>query len=636
MTILETHGVVAPRRADLLAARPLPLGAVRLLPSVLQERQRINRDVSIPLGIHRLIDAGNLENFRLIADGSGGRHGHAGAADSDVKNFVDSDLYKWLEAVGWESERGPLAAEVEALAEEAIDLIERAQDEDGYLNTWYQTQDPSTRFSNLQFGHELYCLGHLIQAAIAFRRARQDDRLLAVARRFADLVVEQFGPSGREAVCGHPEIEMALVELARETGDQRYSDLALAFVDRRGRGLLGEGRFGSGYYQDRIPYRELDTVEGHAVRALYLGSGAVDAAVEARDTGLLAASRRQWDAMVASKTYITGGVGSRHHGESFGDDYELPSDRAYCETCAAIGVVMWSWRLLLTGLDGRVADLIERSLYNGLLAGVSLDGQAYNYVNPLLVRQSHDRQPWFEIACCPPNIMRTLASIEQYVASESDDEVQLHQYVRSEITARSAELHVDTEYPLNGRVVITVKRSTRSRWTLALRVPAWADDFSVTIGGRVEEARAGADGYLRMHREWEDGDVVAVNIGMRPRYTVPLVDVEGLRSEVAVEFGPLVFCAEGVDLEDSCLGDVALRTAGAPAEEHPLDPVPIALRVPGTRHRRHERPSWPYGRQETLANVEMTSVSVTMVPYFAWGNRGSGPLRVWFPLSHEG
>ena len=633
MNARPCRAVVCPQpAASQLSSRPLPVGAVRLGAGFWQDRQSLNRNTSIAAAVGHLRRAGNLQNFENLLSDSG-EHGHLVASDADVKNFVDSDVYKWLEAVGWESVRGPLSPDVEAAAAEAIELILQAQDVDGYVNTWYQTQDPATRFSNLGFGHEMYCLGHLVQAGIAWSRARGDQRLLEAGRRFADLVLAEFGPGGREAVCGHPEIEMALVELSRETGDPRYSSLARAFVDRRGRGLLGHGRFGAAYYQDRVPFRDMHTVEGHAVRALYLACGAVDAAVETDDRGLLAAARQQWTGMVAARTYITGGVGSRHHGESFGEDFELPPERAYCETCAAIGVVMWSWRLLLTETDGRFADLIERELYNGLLAGVSLDGGSYHYVNPLRVAHEHPRETWFEIACCPPNLMRTLATVEQYVATETDEAVILHQYMTADVDAgRGRRLRIRTTYPQDGVIGIDVEAAGTEAWDLVLRVPGWVQEAPIVLvnGGAV--AGTPEEGYLRLRRAWTAGDTVVLSLALPPRIASARPEVESVRGQAALERGPLVYCIEQVDMPPGVRPDDVVLVAEADPKETEAAVAGLPTITFRACTRTPSPTAWPYRTAPALMPPG-DQVELQAVPYFAWGNRGSGPMRVWLPTS---
>jgi DUF1680 family protein len=451
------------------------------------------------------------------------------------------------------------------------------------------------------------------------------------------LVVDLFGSATSVVVCGHPQIEMALVELSRETGDDRYARLAKAFIDRRGRGFLGEGRFGATYYQDRVPYRAMSNVEGHAVRALYLGCGAVDVATEFGDIELLQAAKRQWTNMVASKTYLTGGVGSRHWGESFGDDFELPSDRAYCETCAAIGVVMWSWRLLLAEPDARLADLIERALFNGMLAGVSLDGSRYHYVNPLRVRGSHPRQPWFEIACCPPNLMRTLATLDHYVASRDDLGVYVHQFTSADIDAGGTrQLHMETTYPSGDVVRLVVDTDADRPWTLRLRIPSWAGEgFALSLNGQPATGII-ISGYLELTRQWNAGDALELTLPMAPRLTRAVTSVENLQGQAAIERGPLVFCVEQCDLPVDLHPDDLVVVAGGELK----DVDATVAEVPGVHVRgglaRRDRHVWPFpGHGEQTVECVAAAVEAVAVPYFAWGNRAVGAMRVWVRTHDE-
>lgn len=377
------------------------------------DRREVNAHTSIPQGPALLESAGNLHNLRLAA-------GTAQGEFQGVYPFVDTDVYKWLEAAAWQlAQSGPSAdgedsspdlRELAADVDRIIALVAGAQQSDGYLNTWFQVRRNGERYQDLRWGHELYCAGHLIQAAVAHHRATGRDELLAVASRFADHIDSVFGlpGSGRpiDGIDGHPEVETALVELYRETGERRYLDLAGYFVDRYGHGLLG----GEAYCQDRVPLREAVTVEGHAVRQLYLLAGATDVATETGDAELRSAAERLWRAMTTTKTHLTGGLGAHHDKEDFGDPFELPNERAYCETCAAIASIQWSWRMALLTGEARYSDLIERTLYNGFLAGVSLDGESWLYVNPLQVRDGHTdlggdqsarRTRWFRCACCP-------------------------------------------------------------------------------------------------------------------------------------------------------------------------------------------------------------------------------------------
>jgi hypothetical protein len=456
----------------------------------------------------------------------------------------------------------------------------------------------------------MYCAGHLIQAAIAHSRVRGDDRLLNVGRRFADLLAEVFGDWGTP---GHPEIEMALVELYRHTGERRYLKLCQGLVDRRGHSTLQPARMGSSYFQDRVPVREQDEVEGHAVRALYLGAGVTDLYLETGEAALLEAMQRQWRDMAGRKAYVTGGVGAHHMDEAFGDAYELPPDRCYGETCAAIASIMWSWRMLLVTGDSRHADLLERTLYNGFLSGLALDGSGYSYVNPLHVRDGHRdpvergarRQPWYECACCPPNVMRTLASLPHYLASEGEDgELQIHQYMDATLPGVTMRTH----YPWGGKVHIEAERP------VALRIPAWG---TTRLDGEV--VRAG--GYIRV-----PGGSATLELDLAPRVVRPHPKIDAVRGCVAIERGPLVYCIEGT------VDDVRIDSSVAPREVDREDLLGgiVSIEFDGVRAALPDG-EWPYGEQP--AGDGGSRETFEAVPYGWWGNRGDGGMRVWIPVS---
>lgn len=372
------------------------------------------------------------------------------------------------------------------------EAVASAQEPDGYLNTAFGHPGQQPRYSDLEWGHELYCYGHLIQAGVAQARAQGEGELTKIARRAADHICATFGRGGIERVCGHAEIETALVELARLTGEERYLDQAALFIDRRGHGTLADGEFGRVYHQDDLPVREATVLRGHAVRALYLASGAVDVAVETGDEELLAAVGRQWETAVARRTYLTGGMGSHHRDEAFGDDFVLPPDRAYSETCAGVASVQLSWRLLLATGDPRYADLAERTLFNVVATSPSEDGRSFFYANTLHRRhqgpvpaadavspraESSLRAPWFAVSCCPTNVARTLAQLPAHLATADDQGIQLHQYADAEIATTLTDGHdialrVRTDYPSGGNVTVRIDRSAPARpWTLSLRVP---------------------------------------------------------------------------------------------------------------------------------------------------------------------
>ncbi|HEY4703617.1 MAG TPA: beta-L-arabinofuranosidase domain-containing protein, partial [Streptosporangiaceae bacterium] len=388
---------------------------------------------------------------------------------------------------------------------------------------------------------------------------------------------------------GHPEVETALAELYRETGQRAYLDLARQFVEQRGHGLAGDSGRGHRYLQDHLPIRDTVTLEGHAVRALYLEAGVTDVASETGDADLLAGSVRRWEDMVATKTYLTGGNGSRHSDEAFGDRFELPPDRAYTETCAAIASFHWSWRLLLATGDARYADLMERLLYNAFGASISTDGQRFFYVNPLQRRYDHveeddpaRRHEWFSCACCPPNIMRLLASVQHYLASTAGDTLYLHQFTGATVTTPLAggtlDVAVSADLPWSGEVTVRVTQAPAGPCGLALRVPAWSGSPQLLVNGEPVQATA-AQGYLTVTRTWQPGDVLAATFDLTPRWVYPHPRIDAVRGCAAVERGPLVYCFEHVDQADGTdLDDLAL-VAGSGLAKSPATLAEIGRTV---------------------------------------------------------
>jgi uncharacterized protein len=607
----------------------------RIVDGFLAERQRVNRERTIPHGFDQLRRSGTLGNLRLAAGAHGRYRAHADSAGATFP-FLDSDVYKWLEAVGWELGRAPDPA-LAAAADEAIGLVTAAQRPDGYLNSYVQAVRGGDPHTDLAWGHEFYCVGHLIQAAVAWHRALGDDRLLAVAVGAADRIDKEFGPTGRDGVDGHPGIEMALVELTRVTGDGRYLALAARMLDLRGRGLLGQGRFGAAYWQDHQPVRQAATVAGHAVRQLYLDCGAVEVAVELGDQDLLAAVRRRWDDLARTRTYLTGGMGSRHRDESFGDPYELPPDRAYAETCASIAGVMLAWRLLLATGEAGYADAVERAVYNGVLSGVSLTGTRFFYVNPLQRRTDRaweppghgERAPWYPCACCPPNLMRTLGSLEQYLATSDDTGVQLHQYAAADLHAPvpggAVRLAVRTGYPWHGRVTVEVVEAPEHPWTLSLRVPGWCRSATLSGPGGARPRPADPGGHAELSGRWKAGDAAVLDLELPVRVTEPDPRVDAVRGCVAVERGPLVYCLESADLPPGTrLEELRWdpRREPAPVPRPDLGEAVVGIAVPMVRR--------PAGGPGT-ADGGAADLSAGAIPYFAWANRGAEAMRVWIP-----
>ena len=629
MTETDGYGPVVPTPQALATLRPLPAGAARLGPDGLLGRwQARNAAATLPHCVDRLGERGNLANLRRVT----------GEADGTFAGmwFADTDVYKTLEATLWEAARsgGP-----PAFAAETAALLEKAQDPDGYLDSYYQVDHRDRQWAELHYSHEMYCAGHLIQAAVAASRGAPGDaaaeQIVGVARRFADLLVQRYGPGGADAICGHPEIETALVELYRVTGHRPYLTLATRFVDLRGHGLLFRDRFGPAYFQDHRPVRDADEVTGHVVRQVYLLAGAVDVAVENGDTDLLRAAERLWESAMASKTYLTGGQGSRHRDEAFGDPYELPPDRAYAETCAAVGSFQWAWRLLLATGRSRYADEMERLLYNGIAGSTAADGTAFFYSNPLQLRTGHDgsdedaparRLPWYSCACCPPNLARLMASLHAYAATGTDGGLQLHLYADGTFRAGRHTVEVATAYPWAETVAITVTAAGDGPWTLALRVPAWCADARLSVNGSL--VRAGAqEGYLRLTRTWRPGDRVELVLAMPPRLVTAHPRVDAVRGTAALARGPLVYCLEQADLPAALSGvvfeDLELDPAVPPeAAEGGFAPVVLrtAIRV---------RP----GATDALYRTGGLAATVPTVPYFLWANRAAGPMRVWIPLA---
>jgi DUF1680 family protein len=665
---MSDDSVVRPRPEAAVTLRPVSGG--RIEGGFWGARQRVNREVTIPLGGERIRESGAFANLELAARGAGGEH--------RGKVFADSDVYKWLEAVAWERGR----ADDDGLARsyaEAAGLVAAAQAPDGYLHTHTQLTGRE-RYSDLASSHELYCAGHLMQAAVAGRRATGDRRLLDVATRFADHLVKDLPD---DALDGHPEVETGLAELYRETGARPYLELAARMVTTRGRELLPlKGHHGPGIRQDRVPLREATTVEGHAVRAMYLAAGATDVAVETADLGLLTALGDQWRDLVAAKTYLTGGLGANWYGEQFGGPHELTPETAYCETCAAIGSVQWSWRMLLATGEPAYADLMERTLYNAVLPGISIGGDRFFYVNALRVRAganpddrrapARGRQDWYGTACCPPNVMRLLSSLDHYVATRDEDGVQLHLYASGVIRAGDVLLEVETGYPWGGRVEIVVREAPDRPWTLTLRIPSWADGADVTLtltgahgrfsadertaadgrsgvdGRPSTDGRAGADecaadgrsgergGLRRVRRTWRPGDRVTLDLAVRPRLTAAVPRLDVARGQVAVERGPLVYCLEqadhrGVIVDDLCVADADLRD-GAPITGLPPEVVPVLARGRAHVHRQADG-GFPYRTAAAPLEPEHEGpIDLTFVPYYAWANRGAGPMTVWAPM----
>ena len=638
-------------------AKPLPLTGMQVTDRFFAPRIDLVRTQMLPYQWEALNDrlkdtepSHCIENFRIAAGISRGEyHGMV---------FQDSDLYKWLEAVAYQLAVRPDLSLREA-ADSAIRLIGQAQTPEGYLNTYYQTHPDEKRFSNLQNNHELYCAGHLIEAAVAFAQAVGDTRLLDVARRYADLIDRVFGPEEGKlhGYPGHEIIEMALVRLFRLTGEERYLRLARYFIDQRGQAPLyfeeearrdgnrdfvwNETFMRYQYYQAGKPVREQTEAEGHAVRAVYLYSGMADVAAETGDQTLFEACRTLFDNIVSRRMYITGAIGSTHVGEAFTYDYDLPNESVYAETCAQIGLCFFAQRMLNSEMDGRYADVIERALYNSVLSGMSLDAKRFFYVNPLEVvpeacekddRLRHvkpQRQKWFGCACCPPNLARFLGSLPSYAFSAGSDTLYMHLYIGGEVRVAlaHAEVHlsVESDYPWDGRVRLTVH--TPGEYGIAVRISGWCRSYELKVNGESVSSEP-VRGYVSLNRVWREEDMVELNLKMPVTLMRANPAVRADTGKLCVVRGPLVYSLEEADNgKDLHLLRLPLQTAFEVHDEPQLLGGIRTIRCNAFRR------SKSFAEGQLYAPVcgaeEMTETQLTWIPYFAWANREPGEMAVW-------
>ena len=641
--IIDNKTVILDTRHSLYARlKPVPIRNVVLETGFWRDRIQNNQSVTIDSQFKLLESTGRLDNFRRVS----------GEIDKPFQGYVynDSDVYKWLEAACW-AMIYRCDENIKEMVDLVITLITNAQDKNGYINTYFSLERVADRWTNLAEKHELYCAGHLIQAAIAHHKVTGEDNLLNVAIRLADHIQSIFGPSLREGTSGHPEIELALVELYRTTGLVKYLDLASVFLDRRGQHFLG----GSEYIQDHIPFRKLEHLIGHAVRALYLCSGATDIYLETGDKSILSTLEQLWANMVNQQMYITGGVGARHDLESFGKPYELPNARAYGESCAAVASIMWNWRMLQVEGDPRYADLMEWTLYNAVLPGISLEGNEYFYINPLKDDGTHRRQDWFACACCPPNICRTIAMFPGYMYSVSTGGIWLHLYAQSKavielLSGQQVELQQTTSYPWDGHVIIQMNnmaslnsskenQQETIEFSLFLRLPDWLDacQVEVKINGETFCHTAAPGSYLEIHRSWQVEDTVSIELPMEVRFLESHPMVEENVGRVAVTRGPLLYCLEAADNPNVSVHEVRIKTSELPKADFMPDHLGgvVRLRLTGEVH--IIGTEWKNKLYQPISNdkgqLKTRDIEVISVPYFAWANRDPGAMQVWLPYN---
>jgi uncharacterized protein len=609
-------------------------------------RLEVNRTVTIPHIYRQCEETGRISAFDL--------NFQRPVPSPIVLIFGDSDPAKWLEAASYSLATHPDPA-LAALVDSFADKIIHAQQPDGYLNTHFIVTQPEMRWRNLRDWHELYCAGHLIEAAVAHYQATGQHKLLDALCRYADHIDLTFGrePGQKRGYCGHPEIELALVKLYETTNNPRYLKLATYFVNERGQEphyfdieTRARGEDPAQYWaktyeycQAHVPIREQAKVVGHAVRAMYLLSAVADLAHENDDPTLLETSKQLWNNLATKRMYLTGGIGAAHNIEGFTQDYDLPDETAYAETCATIGMMLWNHRLLQFSGESKYADMIERALYNGFLSGISLDGTRFFYENPLASAGHHHRQGWFNCPCCPPNLARILASMGQYFYSTDANDIWVHLYgqntAKMHVSGRELSLRQVTKYPWEGDVKFEVGVDSPEHFTLHLRVPAWCERWHVGVNGEPVEQTANGElstrnGYIRLTREWNPGDVVEYKMDMPIQVIWAHPAVRDLQGRVALERGPIVYCLEGVDHAGIPLDRIAIdphdvsKEFQAEHDENLLGGVSL-LRGKGTIVDESEWENVLYRNQAPASK----SIDITAIPYYAWENRSVGEMRIW-------
>ena len=606
------------------------------------ERER--NDASIPNEKSHAI-----ENFRIAAGRTKGEHyGWV---------FQDSDVYKWLEAVAY-SLKDVRDDELKKTADEVVDLIAEAQEEDGYLNTYFSITAPERRYKRLGESHELYCAGHFIEAAVAYHEAADSEKVLSIARKLADHICDTFGEEEGKihGVDGHEEIEIGLMRLYHLTGEERYKKTAEYFLRERGKDpdffdkqikaegdaspIIGLNDFPKSYFQMHLPVEKQDTAEGHAVRLVYMCTALADLASSTGDKELVAVCKRIWRNIVDKRMYITGGIGSTVIGESFTLDYDLPNDTMYCETCASIGLIFFAAQMLKTEANGEYADVMERALYNTALAGMALDGRHFFYVNPLeVVPERSDKDPtkshvkpvrpeWLGCACCPPNLARMITSLDKYIYTVRDKEILVDLFVRSvlELDEGSGRVTVaqEADYPADGRISFAVTNESGQDHILAIRIPGWCEKYSGRINGK-EETVTDDNGFWRIDIG-EGRYEIEFDMEIIPKrwYANPKVSED--KGKVAIARGPQIYCMEGVDNGSDlhCISLPADSDLTYTRRDDLLGGIGI-IEASGVRHDGEEDGPLYLSNKKDIKKEQR----IKMIPYYAWANRGRNEMRVW-------
>lgn len=628
------------------ALASLPLKQVRVTDPFWRRWQETVRDTTLEIEYQQCSQTGRIENFARAARGEKGSF--------QGRYYNDSDVYKWIEAASHTiAALGPSAA-IERRLAEAIEKVAAAQMADGYLDTYFQLQHPELRWKSIAAMHEMYCAGHLIEAAVSHFQATGDRTLLDVAERLADHISGVFGPQARLGFCGHEELELALVTLERVLDRPEYRALSAWMVEQRGkrpspfepemtdpeclklapwmpRMLMRDGVYTGEYVQDHLPLSEQEDVVGHAVRAMYLFAGAADAS---DDPKVFEALERLWTRLTERRMYVTGGIGSSGENEGFTVDYDLPNRNAYAETCAACGLIFWAQRMLNRTGDSEYADVMELALYNGALAGISLDGSRFFYDNPLESLGDHHRSGWFDCACCPPNIARLLASMSRCLVGQDGNHFYVHIQAASESTIEIAgtkvKVFVHSSYPWDGDFEIEIRTPTPVIFGLHVRIPGWCPNLEIHAPDSYPDASY-EGGYAVIEREWNDGDRLKFSAQLQPTWLRSSPKVMANTGRVALKRGPLVYCLEEADLGTQVSRFIVDRSTEPVVEFEPslLGGV-TSLTVDGWIEA-GEPDSLYYGADQRTAEPRRAK----FVPYFAWDNRTPGSMQVWVRDSAE-
>lgn len=565
-----------------------------------------HRETTLKVCLDKCEETGRISNFA--------KAGGTMKGEFEGIFFNDSDVYKVLEGIAYSLMNHP-DPELEKKADEIIDLIASAQQQDGYLMTYFTLVEPDKRWTDMS-KHEMYCGGHLIEAAVAYKQATGKEKLLNVARRLADHYDSMFGPDKRHWVPGHEEIELALVKLYRETGQEKYLKLAYWLLEERGHGY-GKGEiwdkpdWGPKYCQDDKPIREMTDVSGHAVRAMYLYTGVADVAALIGEKEYVKALDRLWESVALRNMYITGGIGPSKYNEGFTHDYDLPNDTAYCETCASVGMVYWNHRMNMLHGDSKYADVVERAMYNGALAGVSLNGDRFFYVNPLESDGNHHRQEWYDCSCCPTQIARFIPSIGNYVYCTSEEGIWINLYIASKSTVKfnnnTVNLTQITDYPWDGKIDIIVEPEKESKFEINMRFPGWCKHAKISVNGATVENLIINAGYIKLMKKWRRGDLITIDLDMPVERVYSNSKVKANTGKVALQRGPLVYCVEEVDNKD--WSKVYVSTEAKFITEH-METLLGGVTIIKIYNPGYEKP-------------------VIAVPYYAWDNREPGRMKVW-------